>query len=46
MTRPRRLRTESVQSPLETYLREINETPLTPARVMAAIRKAQQAASG
>src|SRR6202011_2763092 len=28
MTRPRRLRTESVQSPLETYLREINETPL------------------
>ena len=28
MTRPRRLRTDSVQSPLETYLREINETPL------------------
>jgi RNA polymerase primary sigma factor len=28
MTRPRRLRTEAVQSPLETYLREINETPL------------------
>src|SRR6201986_4524573 len=28
MTRPRRLRNESVQSPLETYLREINETPL------------------
>jgi RNA polymerase primary sigma factor len=28
MTRPRRVRTESVQSPLETYLREINETPL------------------
>lgn len=28
MTRPRRLRSESVQSPLETYLREINETPL------------------
>jgi len=28
MTRPRRLHSESVQSPLETYLREINETPL------------------
>ena len=28
MTRPRRLRSELVQSPLETYLREINETPL------------------
>jgi RNA polymerase primary sigma factor len=28
MTRPRRSRSESVQSPLETYLREINETPL------------------
>ena len=28
MTRPRRLNSESVQSPLETYLREINETPL------------------
>src|SRR6202022_996605 len=28
MTRPRRPRSESVQSPLETYLREINETPL------------------
>src|ERR671927_654093 len=28
MPRPRRLRNESVQSPLETYLREINETPL------------------
>src|SRR4051794_14665454 len=28
MTRPRRLRNDSVQSPLETYLREINETPL------------------
>src|SRR3977135_2360458 len=28
MTRPRRLRGDSVQSPLETYLREINETPL------------------
>ena len=28
MTRPRRLRTDAVQSPLETYLREINETPL------------------
>src|SRR4051794_20972906 len=27
-TRPRRLRNDSVQSPLETYLREINETPL------------------
>ena len=28
MTRPRRLQSESVQSPLETYLREINETAL------------------
>lgn len=28
MTRPRRIRSEAVQSPLETYLREINETPL------------------
>lgn len=28
MTRPRRLRTDLVQSPLETYLREINETAL------------------
>src|SRR6266481_9762649 len=28
MTRPRRLRSDSVQSPLENYLREINETPL------------------
>src|SRR5438270_825309 len=28
MTRPRRLRSDVVQSPLETYLREINETPL------------------
>src|SRR6202048_2795786 len=28
MTRPRRLRNDQVQSPLETYLREINETPL------------------
>ncbi len=28
MTRPRRLRSASVQSPLETYLREINETAL------------------
>lgn len=28
MTRPRRQRSESVQSPLETYLREINETAL------------------
>src|SRR5437660_6251299 len=28
MTRPRRLRSDAVQSPLETYLREINETPL------------------
>jgi RNA polymerase primary sigma factor len=28
MTRPRRVRSESVQSPLETYLREINETSL------------------
>ena len=28
MTRPRRVRSDSVQSPLETYLREINETAL------------------
>lgn len=28
MTRPRRQRSDAVQSPLETYLREINETPL------------------
>jgi len=28
MNRPRRLRTDLVQSPLETYLREINETAL------------------
>src|SRR5262245_26359059 len=28
MTRPRRLRNDMIQSPLETYLREINETPL------------------
>src|SRR5437763_15138895 len=28
MTRPRRQRNDSVQSPLETYLREINETAL------------------
>jgi RNA polymerase primary sigma factor len=28
MTRPRRSRSDAVQSPLETYLREINETPL------------------
>jgi RNA polymerase primary sigma factor len=28
MTRLRRTRSDSVQSPLETYLREINETPL------------------
>ena len=28
MTRPRRLCSDAVQSPLETYLREINETPL------------------
>src|SRR5689334_2415492 len=28
MTRPRRKLNDSVQSPLETYLREINETPL------------------
>src|SRR6201987_5778815 len=32
MTRPRRLRNDSVQSPLETYLREINETPLLSAQ--------------
>jgi len=28
MTRTRRFRTDSIQSPLETYLREISETPL------------------
>src|SRR5215468_8058997 len=28
MTRARRQRSDTVQSPLETYLREINETPL------------------
>src|ERR1700726_4609231 len=28
MTRPRRIRSEPVQSPLESYLSEINETPL------------------
>lgn len=28
MTRPRRIRSDAVQSPLETYLREINETSL------------------
>src|SRR5689334_4531436 len=32
MTRPRRTRGDTVQSPLETYLREINETPLLTAR--------------
>jgi RNA polymerase primary sigma factor len=32
MTRPRRIRGEAVQSPLETYLREINETPLLNAK--------------
>src|SRR5256885_5606062 len=32
MTRPRRLRGDTVQSPLETYLREINETPLLNAK--------------
>src|SRR5262245_65141742 len=32
MTRPRPLRNDAVQSPLETYLREINETPLLSAR--------------
>jgi RNA polymerase primary sigma factor len=32
MNRPRRIRSESAQSPLETYLREINETPLLTAR--------------
>ena len=32
MTRPRRLRSEAVQSPLETYLREINETALLSAQ--------------
>jgi RNA polymerase primary sigma factor len=32
MARPRRTRGESVQSPLETYLREINETPLLTAK--------------
>ena len=28
MNRPRRIKSESAQSPLETYLREINETAL------------------
>lgn len=28
MTRPSRIRSEAVQSPLETYLKEINETAL------------------
>ncbi len=32
MARPRRTRGEAVQSPLETYLREINETPLLTAK--------------
>jgi RNA polymerase primary sigma factor len=32
MNRPRRIRSESAQSPLETYLREINETALLTAR--------------
>jgi len=32
MNRPRRLKSESAQSPLETYLREINETALLTAR--------------
>jgi RNA polymerase primary sigma factor len=32
MTRPRRPRGDSAQSPLETYLREINETPLLTAQ--------------
>jgi RNA polymerase primary sigma factor len=32
MTRPRRIRGEAAQSPLETYLREINETPLLNAK--------------
>lgn len=32
MTRPRRTRGDTVQSPLETYLREINETPLLNAK--------------
>ena len=32
MTRQRRTRGDTVQSPLETYLREINETPLLTAR--------------
>jgi RNA polymerase primary sigma factor len=32
MNRPRRARVESAQSPLETYLREINETPLLNAK--------------
>ncbi|HQR06297.1 MAG TPA: RNA polymerase sigma factor RpoD/SigA [Gemmatales bacterium] len=32
MNRPRRIRSESAQSPLETYLREINETALLTAK--------------
>ena len=32
MTRIRRIRTDGVQSPLETYLREINTVPLLSSR--------------
>src|ERR671920_593185 len=42
MTRPRRLRNDSVQSPLETYLREINETPLLSAENEKALAYAIQ----
>src|SRR5438270_9136337 len=39
MTRPRRQRGPSVQSPLETYLREINETSLLNADEEKALAK-------
>jgi len=44
MNRPRRLRSELVQSPLETYLREINETALLTADQEKAL--ARQIATG
>jgi RNA polymerase primary sigma factor len=39
MTRARRLRSDAVQSPLETYLREINETPLLSAEEERALAR-------
>lgn len=44
MNRPRKLRTDLVQSPLETYLREINETALLTAEEEKAL--ARKIASG